>query len=100
MKTVALVLALTIALGLALGLLLATSPFANAKCFLFFCPPPVHHKVVRHHTAPAGPRGAGFCEKVTLDFAAGDKSKDEFVRAFPTNEQRRVLLCFEGSNSR
>ena len=95
-----LAIALTIVFGLALELFLAVPSIADAKCFLFFCPPPVHHKVVHHREAPApaNPK-AGFCNKVTMDFAAGDKSKDDFVRAFPTNEQRRVLLCFEGSNS-
>jgi hypothetical protein len=63
---------------------------ADAKCFLFFCPPS-HHAA--RHTAT---RSA--CNKIAVARAATDKSDDDFVKSFPPAQQKRVLLCLEGND--
>lgn len=83
-----------------LVLALLAPTVADAKCFLFFCPPPRHH-VARHHVAQHGhERGVSRtgCDGIAAAWAGTDKSKNDFVLAFPAAQQKRVLLCLEKIN--
>lgn len=80
---------------LALGLLVAVPSVADAKCFLFFCQP--RHHVARHgHDSVRATSRS--CDSVAAAWAGTDKSKNDFVLAFPAAKQKRVLLCLEKIN--
>jgi hypothetical protein len=93
-----------------------------AACFLLiFCPPHRHYRTHAHtHAAPVtqydrggedddagsednakpeSPKKAGSCSSIeqAFHYASSNSSRDDFVRSYPEDQQRRVLICLEKS---
>ena len=92
-----------------------------AACFLLvFCPPHRHYRTHAHTPAPVttydqggeedapsdenakaatSPKKAGSCAAIeqAFHYASGNGSRDDFVRSYPEDQQRRVLVCLEKS---
>lgn len=54
-----------------------------AACFLFFCQHAPSHRRVHSHA----------CATILKDYDPNDQ--DAFVKAFPVEQQHRVLVCIE-----
>jgi hypothetical protein len=83
-------------LALALALLVAVPAVADASCFFIFCT----HPYYRHRAASSSqdaPRVSGFCKGIqdARIKSQGSISNDDFIIAFPSNQQDKVRECLQ-----
>lgn len=86
-------------IGAIMAVLLMPS-YAEARCFLFFCPA-THHKssTAPREQAPREQTTTPFCRGVTKAFAKSTVTAENFARSFPAAKQDQVLKCLPSDSN-